>query len=69
MSVSDADRQKSAFRTNARQFHLPGVVWALRCTCSLHTLDKDHVRPRRAVPHLARLAILFTIEPLFGALR
>ena len=36
---------------------------------SLHPLDEDHVCPRRAVPHFAWLAVLLTVQPVFGMLR
>src|SRR5262249_42706088 len=37
--------------------------------CTLHAFHQDHVCPGRAVAHLARLAIFFAVQPLFGALR
>ena len=36
---------------------------------SLHTLHQNHVCSGGAVAHLARLAIFFAVQPLFGALR
>ena len=41
----------------------------LRGALSLHTLDQNHVCSGGAVTHLARLAIFFAVQPLFGALR
>ena len=41
----------------------------LRGSLSLHTLDQDHVCSGGVVTHLARLAIFFAVQPLFGALR
>jgi hypothetical protein len=36
---------------------------------ALHPFHQNHVCSGGAVTHLARLAIFFAVQPLFGALR
>ena len=67
-SMSALQSQKLAFDTNALQ-SCAGDISLLRGALSLHTLDQNHVCSGGAVTHLARLAIFFAVQPLFGALR